>query len=673
MERQRTFRVEVGRRLSVEHLEDRRMLVAGVTVITHGAQFAAFGDPGLPDWTVTMGQAILDRADGALTGRNQGSLFQNDQATGLWRAVGDAAWINSNTVDDQIVLLYEWADESAVLENGWLEAAADHLYSSLLSLNQNLAGAIQGKSFFEAAVDAGSGGGLLDLHFIGHSRGGVLNSRVAERFARDFPELMIDQVTTLDAHPASYMNDPGYVATNPSANSRVFTYTNVAFADNYYQSDGSYEPLFTFDFDGVIANGAYNLQLPTPVLENGGAGLEHSDVHTWYYGTITEPFAAGYSGFSGAGRNHDGDTTFPEAWWGASGVPARTATGFAFSEIGGASRAGLPTTGVKSPVGVVETVVNGGIVHADGDSIPGWELHGGGGTGETGGSDLYLQLKSGGEDYFRRHNPLYFPRHTTAVEFDYWVNDADGGTLDDVLQVIAGGTVIDTVSLALAGSDFTRDRRATFALPSAGATATLEFRILDGLGDGIESAVRIDNVSLVVQPPAPRADFDVDGDVDGADFLTWQRGLGTYVTATRAAGDADLDGNVLADDLAAWRGGFGTAASSTPADTMTFSGSANQDDDWAPSVAAAFALALDSERSDSGGTPKVFRRAWSGGVDIGIKTTGPRPAADLRAWRPARASGVDRAIEIPGPRPAGDLRACHPADFAALDEFFALL
>jgi hypothetical protein len=149
------------------------------------------------------------------------------------------------------------------------------------------------------------------------------------------------------------MNDPGYVANSPSANSRVFTYTNVLFADNYYQSDGAYEPL-GLDFDGVIANGSYNLQLPTPVLENGGSGLEHSDVHTWYYGTITAPFAVGYAGFSGAGRNHDGDVSFPDAWWGASGVPTRGATGFAFSDIGGASRSGLQTTGGKIPAGVLK-------------------------------------------------------------------------------------------------------------------------------------------------------------------------------------------------------------------------------------------------------------------------------------------------------------------------------
>jgi hypothetical protein len=45
------------------------------------------------------------------------------------------------------------------------------------------------------------------------------------------------------------------------------------------------------------------------------------------------------------------------------------------------------------------------------------------------------------------------------------------------------------------------------------------------------------------------ADFDGDGDVDGRDFLTWQRGFGTIVNATRSMGDADGDGDVDQADL----------------------------------------------------------------------------------------------------------------------------
>jgi hypothetical protein len=565
MPRPKTHLTPWSRRLALEHLEDRRVLAAGVTVITHGAQFSG----GLPDWTVTMGQAILDRADGALTTRSVGSLLQHNPTSGQWQAVGNAAWTNSNSQNDHIVLLYDWSDESATFADGWLEAAADNLFASLLSVNDYLTGGLQGTSFFDTAVAGGGGGGLLDLHLIGHSRGAVLNSLVAARFDRYFGELTIDHVTTLDAHPASYMNDPGYVATNPGQNSRVFTYDNVFFADNYYQNDNSYEPIFTFDFDGVIANGAYNVQLPTPVLENGGSSLEHSDVHSWYYGTITEPFAAGYAGFSGAGRNNDGDVSFPEAWWGTSGVAPRGSTGFAFASISGGSRAGLPVTGAKIAAGAIATVFDGNMSFGDdgftSDSLPGWEGHGGAGSGPLGGGDLYVELNAGGDDYFRRHNPLYFPKHTVAVEYDYWINDNDPTQPDDQLQVIVGGFVIDTIPLTNLTGDFGRDRRATYLLPQGGVVATLEFRILDGMGNGIESAVRFDNVELVIQPPAPDADFNGDGFVNGSDFLAWQRGLGTFVSATPSMGDADSDNNVAADDLAIWRGQFGAATASVAA------------------------------------------------------------------------------------------------------------
>ena len=67
----------------------------------------------------------------------------------------------------------------------------------------------------------------------------------------------------------------------------------------------------------------------------------------------------------------------------------------------------------------------------------------------------------------------------------------------------------------------------------------------------------------VVGPGAPTedADFDGDGDVDGQDFLTWQRGLGGDPTPANgnANGDAAIDGA----DLDVWKNQF--AAASTPA------------------------------------------------------------------------------------------------------------
>jgi hypothetical protein len=65
-------------------------------------------------------------------------------------------------------------------------------------------------------------------------------------------------------------------------------------------------------------------------------------------------------------------------------------------------------------------------------------------------------------------------------------------------------------------------------------------------------------------------DFDFDGDVDGRDFLIWQRGFGygdgitldALVTATRAHGDTNGDWTVDGLDLANWQANYGIAPQS---------------------------------------------------------------------------------------------------------------
>jgi hypothetical protein len=52
-------------------------------------------------------------------------------------------------------------------------------------------------------------------------------------------------------------------------------------------------------------------------------------------------------------------------------------------------------------------------------------------------------------------------------------------------------------------------------------------------------------------------DFGRDDIVDGTDFLSWQRGIGTLSGADPEDGDADGDGDVDGDDLSAWKLAFG--------------------------------------------------------------------------------------------------------------------
>jgi ELWxxDGT repeat protein len=56
---------------------------------------------------------------------------------------------------------------------------------------------------------------------------------------------------------------------------------------------------------------------------------------------------------------------------------------------------------------------------------------------------------------------------------------------------------------------------------------------------------------------APSGDFDADGDADGADFLAWQRALGSIAAPPGSGADGDASGTVDAGDLEAWQSAFG--------------------------------------------------------------------------------------------------------------------
>jgi hypothetical protein len=104
-------------------------------------------------------------------------------------------------------------------------------------------------------------------------------------------------------------------------------------------------------------------------------------------------------------------------------------------------------------------------------------------------------------------------------------------------------TLIDATALKLLG----QFGSVTFL---GGTTATVNYDLANG-------DVFLNNF----QSAAIAGDFDLDGDVDGADFLAWQRGFGITGTATVAQGDADGNHSVDGADLAIWRQNFGSGAS----------------------------------------------------------------------------------------------------------------
>jgi hypothetical protein len=96
--------------------------------------------------------------------------------------------------------------------------------------------------------------------------------------------------------------------------------------------------------------------------------------------------------------------------------------------------------------------------------------------------------------------------------------------------------------------------------PNVNGTGQARFGAISG-NTAILYAINTNNgiqayTLTLTEPAGDTADFDGDGDVDGADFLAWQRGNGAVGTGTTATGDANGDMNVDAADLAVWQAQF---------------------------------------------------------------------------------------------------------------------
>ena len=100
-------------------------------MITHGWTLTGgLLGSGFPDWAYSMGEAVLYRVEGK---RGLGHLFKSDSETGLW-ASQPSVWQNGTSSEQEIVLLFDWGWESNDQEDGWLEAAADHLLALLAAV-----------------------------------------------------------------------------------------------------------------------------------------------------------------------------------------------------------------------------------------------------------------------------------------------------------------------------------------------------------------------------------------------------------------------------------------------------------------------------------------------------------------------------------------------------------
>jgi hypothetical protein len=139
-------------------------------------------------------------------------------------------------------------------------------------------------------------------------------------------------------------------------------------------------------------------------------------------------------------------------------------------------------------------------------------------------------------------------------ELDLFADGLTNDPLDPQPGVgVAGIDAFDIVAASLTANGFDQLR---FGTPSAIASS--------GGTNILAAFVAFDNIKLEyvdVATPTVNADFDGDGDVDGRDFLIWQRtGLIDDGTATQPDGDANGDGFVNTVDLEAWGNAYNNGA-----------------------------------------------------------------------------------------------------------------
>jgi hypothetical protein len=129
-------------------------------------------------------------------------------------------------------------------------------------------------------------------------------------------------------------------------------------------------------------------------------------------------------------------------------------------------------------------------------------------------------------------------------------------------ELVIGGTLMAGGTLDIDLLSFTPGEGDTFDLfdfASSLGAFTLDLPALNtGLVWDDSDLLITGELSVISTVVEENADFDVDGDVDGRDFLIWQRGYTLSGNALPGEGDANGDGDVNGTDLAIWQDQYGT-------------------------------------------------------------------------------------------------------------------
>ncbi|MCB1229514.1 MAG: LEPR-XLL domain-containing protein, partial [Verrucomicrobiae bacterium] len=264
-----------------------------------------------------------------------------------------------------VVLLFDWAPESNNSSGGWASAAGEALVALMADLG---------------LLNILTPGGNPNYHFIGEGTGAVVTSEAVRELGA--MGISVDHLTYLD--PRDYDG-------NSVGSRSPEVWDNVGFADVYYQTDDA--PI------GRAVPASYSVD----VTGLGGAAINSiydflSSAFTtnqawtdYYLPTVADPDVHG------------------------------SISGYGYSLLAGglASRPPPNQTGSKLVPGLAAFDINNGDLEftgeVTGNTIPGWSLHGGGGSAESD-SGGYLIFTN--TDSQRIHNRILVPKNVGAIAFD---------------------------------------------------------------------------------------------------------------------------------------------------------------------------------------------------------------------------------------------------------------
>ena len=472
------------------------------TIFTHG--YANYDD--LP--TLTAG--II--SGGETAGWGTGRLLVDRNGSGTVRFYNDTTGhfdvkytLGSSSYT---VLVMDWHSSSDDLSQGHSEAAASALFASMM-----------------AGYKAGEFN-LNDLHFIGHSRGTVVNSEVVERLLQ--AGIPVAHVTNLDPHdwgviysvigittPFMFPND--FDANSNPGDSGTVAWQGSGWNDTYYQTTDASTITGFFMLSGRPVMGSYTTYL---------GHIGHPQVIGWYENTIEHNMID---------------------------------TGFYFSTIGGGIADRHSIVGLqKAPYFDFENdgIVNGNFARGttgiiiDAKKKPGWWYHGGSGSGviEAG----HLKLNYTGTS--KKHDRFYIPKNAAQLIFQYKIV-ANTILCNEVLKVKIGNTEVCSIPAHTNTSGFVTQ---TVDIHNyANSVQTVEFYLS---GPGILSEVQVQDVKMQIElnlgndtVMCGQTSYLLDTGIPNATSYNWSNGATTRTTTITESGTYNVTvlyhGRTLYDDI----------------------------------------------------------------------------------------------------------------------------